>query len=146
MDTSDKNELTAMEAVLGEKNYPSLKDMPKKAREILILTAVGYTQDVIAKRFGCTQSAISQTVARYDPDGIYRPSMDLRREVIRSSVGTVALEAVRHLVGMTDQFSDYKPATLIGLISKLEGIYKEMSAGNGVLDKNTESSLEELAK
>ena len=137
---------SSLEVSEAGKIYPSLTEFPKRVREILILTAIGNTQDMIAKRLGCTQSAISQTITRYDPDGIYKPSMDLRKEVIKASLGTVALEAVRCLTGMTDKFGEYTPKTLIDIITKLESIHESMGSRSNNVDKGVESSLAELAR
>jgi predicted transcriptional regulator len=134
--------LTSDEKLTAIEQYPALNELPERAREVLILTAIGYTQDLIAKRLGCTQSAISQAIKRYDPDGVYKPDMDLRKAVVRTSLGTVALEATRHLLTMTEKLKDYQPKTLLEIISKCEELQEGLKGGGGksrsvqdVLDK-----------
>jgi len=125
-------------------NYPALSEIEsKKAREILALRLAGLNQKAIAKRMGCTQGAISQAIKRHDPDGIYCPDMNIRKEVIKTSLGSVTLEALRMLMDKTDEMKEYSPKTLISLISQLENINDSLS-GKGDAPKDTQKALSQL--
>lgn len=137
--------MTQFEMLAAERDYPALIELPERAREIMVLRVIGLTQDRIAARLGVSQSAISQAVSKYDPNGIYKPSMDLRKEVIKSALGSVALEATRTLVSKTEDFKSYKAATLIKIIGQIEGIQESLK-GKKEIPENTTDSLKALAQ
>lgn len=125
--------------------YPALMEIESKnVREILLLRLIGYTQKSIASRLDISQSAVSQALSRYDPDDKYRPDADLRKEVIKSSLGAVTLEALKHLVGKVNEMKDYTPQTLINLISKIEAIQDSLGS-NREPKQDTQKALAELS-
>lgn len=140
-----KEAVSSAEVTIVLDEYPALSDIEsERVREILLLSLIGHNQQSVAKRLGITQSAVSQTLSRYDPDSRYRPNADLRKEVIKSSLGSVALDALRHLLEKTDEMKEYTPKTLIDLISKIEDIQASLG-GKKEAPSNTQKALSELS-
>jgi len=139
-----QNKITASEQNKAVTHYPALCEMPDTAREIMILRVIGMTQDAIAKRLGVSQSAISQAISRYDPDGVYKPNMDLQKEVIKTSLGSVGLEAVRILMSKIDDLEEYTPLTLLNLIGKVQSLKNDLGGGVNA-PSNIKEALENLA-
>lgn len=86
----------ACDALCAEdlENLPSITGASMKAQGMLAMGAVGYSQGDIAEAYGVSQQAVSDTVRRLDPNGMFRLSPTAKRAFVSKLAEGKALAAI----------------------------------------------------
>jgi hypothetical protein len=91
-------------------HLPTLKDVPERFQQMLVLRAMGFSYTSIGLQFGVSHVAVLKACRRYDPESKFNLTKDDRRAFLAQIFEARSVEAMLYLT--PQKLANANPSTL----------------------------------